>query len=179
MTDPFAAPVAVAATHPSADSFRGRLVIIQAKSIEFNVPKQAGVVGGPTGNKITADVTVVDGKGPVQIFNRKVPQNVWLDGPKFVGVWFNQERIAEKGGLFNPQTGKMVETPILCRLETYKPGQPAGQGNAWGLVDPTEEDKAIATAFLAQQMVAGASAPVAAPQTAVAENPFGKSEAPF
>lgn len=176
--DPFSSPAAVTSTFPSADSFRGRLVIIEATSIERNVPK-SDQKGAQIGNKITATVTVVDGAGPVQLYAYRVPQNQWLEGPVFHGVWFNQDRIALKGGLVTGPNADLVTTPVLCRLETFKPGKPAGQGNPWGLVDPTEEDKALARKVLAGLTVDAAATPAPAP-AADESNPFATNGgAPF
>lgn len=168
MTDPFATPVAVASTHPSADSFRGRLVLIEPTGIEFDVLKNSKQPNGAKGNKITATVTVVDGSGPVQIYREKVPTGAFLDGPVFHGVWFNQDRLALLGGLINPQTKTLVPL-VLGRLETFKPGQPQGLGNPWGLLEPTEEDKQTARNFLAGQTMAKVAGPAAA-----SDNPFNK-----
>lgn len=166
MTDPFAAPAAVASNYASADSFRGRLVLIKPTQIEHDVPKSANAPNGPKGNKVTANVTVVDGSGPVEIYADRTPTGKFLDGPEHIGVWFNQDRLAMKGGLVDPSTGNLLPL-VLGRLETYKPGQRAGQGNPWGLVPPTEEDKQTARDFLANKTVAAASAPAATPG-----NPF-------
>lgn len=172
MTDPFATPQPIASAFASADSFRGRLVLIQPTSIERNVPKQAGVPNGPSGDKITATVTVVDGKGPVQIFAQRVATGKFLNETVHRGVWFNQDRITK--GL-QDVSGNLVPM-VLATFETFKPGQMAGQGNPWGLVDPTEADKQTAREFLAAQMVGGAAAPT---QAAPAAAPAGDDEAPF
>lgn len=181
MTDPFAAPAPVASEHASADSFRGRLVLIEPTGIEYNVPKSGKNPDGPRGNKVTANVTVVDGQGPVQVFAERIPQNKWLDGPTFIGVWFNQDRLALKGGLVDAtQNPVQMLKMVLGRLETYKEGRPAGQGNPWGLLPPTEADKQLARDFLANRLVAGASVPAVSNDSDDEPNPFDKGDkAPF
>lgn len=188
MTDPFAAPAQVASAHASADSFRGRLVLIKPTRIEYNVPKSQSTPN-ILGNKVTADVTVVDGLGPVQVFQQRVATGKFIAGPIYRGVWFNQDRLAKMGGLVDPTEDPVQMTGmVLGRLETYKPGQMAGQGNPWGFLPPTEDDKAIARAFLAASndrqntAIVEAAASVAAAPVAD-ENPFGASgytkEPPF
>jgi hypothetical protein len=181
MTDPFSAPAAVASAHASADSFRGRLVLITPTAIEYNVPKQATNPTGEKGNKVIADVTVVDGLGPVQVFTQRVASGQWLEGPDFKGVWFSQDRLAMKGGLVDvTKSPVQIVGMVLGRLETYKPGKMSGQGNGWGLLDPTEDDKQIAREFLTARALGQATATVAAasPAPAGETNPFG-DKAPF
>lgn len=175
-TDPFAAPAPVASAFASADSFRGRLVLIKPTKLEYDIPKSAANPTGPCGNRITANVTVVDGSGPVQVFSNRVPTGVMLDGPEHIGVWFNQDRLATSGGLIDPSqpnlaTGRpgQLLPLVLGRLETYKPGQPAGQGNPWGLLPPSEEDKQTARNFLAGQTMAKVAGPAGPAATG---NPF-------
>jgi hypothetical protein len=154
--DPFQTPTPRASAFPSAASFRGRLVLIRPTKIEHNIPKQAGVPNGPTGDRVTANVTVVDGQGPVQVFGKdRQPTGKWLDGPEHRGVWFNQDQLAS--GLQDVR-GNLLEL-VLARIETLQPGTAAGQGNPWVFQDPSEEDKDMARKFLANQMVGGASAP--------------------
>lgn len=174
MTDPFATPAPIASAFASADSFRGRLVLIQPTQIEHDVPKQANAPTGPKGDRITATVTVVDGKGPVQVFAQRVATGKYLDGDVHRGVWFNQQRIVD--GLKDPATGALLPM-VLATFDTYKPGQMAGQGNPWGLIDPTEADKQTAREYLARQMVGGAAAPTA--QAAPAPAPAADNKAPF
>ncbi len=176
MSDPFSAPAPVASAHASADSFRGRLVLITPTKIEYDVPKSQANPS-VTGNKVTANVLVVDGQGPVQVFAQRVATGKWLEGPEHIGVWFNQDRLAMLGGLVDPSKNPVaLMGPVLGRLETFKPGQMAGQGNPWGLTPPTEADMQTAREFLANRTVGAAAAPA---QVAEDENPFGKSDAPF
>ena len=174
MTDPFAAPAPIASEFASADSFRGRLVLIVPTGIELDVPNQQD----PTKkqDRLTCTVTTVDGQGPVQIFSQKVPQNKWLDGPEHKGVWFSQDRIVK--GVIGDTRTIAPGTMVLARLETYKPGKVQGIGNPWGLLPPTDADKQTARDFLANRTVAAASAPAPAAD----DNPFapkGDGNAPF
>ena len=167
MTDPFADPTPRVSEFASADSFRGRLILIEPTKVERNVPKQANVLNGPTGDRVTATVTVVDGQGPVQVFAQRAGTGVWLDGPEHLGVWFNQDQIA--AGLQTLKKDALLKM-VLCRIDTLKPGTPAGQGNPWIMNAASEEDKQMARDFLAGRKIAQASTP--------APNPFG-GEAPF
>lgn len=170
MTDPFAGPAPVASAFASADSFRGRLVLIKPTQLEHDVPKSSKQPNGAKGNRVTANVTVVDGSGPVQVYAEKTPTGVFLDGPEHIGVWFSQDRLALKGGLIDPATGQLLPL-VLGRLETYRPGQPAGQGNPWGLLPPTEEDKQTARNFLAGQTMAKVTGPAG---PTADDNPFAR-----
>lgn len=165
--DPFAAPAPIASEFASADSFRGRLVLIQPTKLELDVPNMQDA--SKSADRITATVTTVDGLGPVQIFSQKAPTGKFLEGPEHKGVWFSQERIVKAilPDRVLPPSGRMV----LARLETYKPGRGAGIGNPWGLVDPTEADKQTARDFLANRTITQAVAP--------AQAPAGDDEDPF
>lgn len=168
--DPFSAPAPIASEFASADSFRGRLVLITPTRLEWDVPN----VSDPSkvADRLTADVMTVDGQGKVQIFSYKAPTGKFLEGPEHKGVWFSQERIVKA------VCPDRVITPgrrVLARIETYKPGKPAGIGNPWGLINPTEDDMQTAREFLANYTVAQAAAPAA---EAKDENPFGGG-APF
>jgi hypothetical protein len=159
--DPFADPTPIASEFASADSFRGRLVLIQPTKIELDVPNMQDPT--KTADRVTATVTTVDGKGPVQIFSNKAPTGKFLDGPTHEGVWFGQDRIVKAVCPERRVTGAMV----LARLETFKPGKGAGIGNPWGLVTATEAEKQMARDFLANRTIAQAAAPDGD------ENPFG------
>jgi hypothetical protein len=84
----------------------------------------------------------------------------FLDGPDFTGVYISQSRVVQQ------LTPSIPAGMVLARVGLYKEGQPQGQGNPWGLVDPTDEDRQTARNFLANRTVAASSAPAAAPQTA-------------
>lgn len=163
VTDPFGAPAVIPSTYPSVQSFHGRLVLISPKKIEQVRNKQEP---SKIDDRITADVTVVDGLGPVPLWKDRVQTGAFLDGPDFTGVYFGQTRVVKQ------LASSIPSGMVLARIGLYKEGQPQGQGNPWGLVDPTEEDKQIARNFLANRTVSGLSAPapapVAQPQTAYA-----------
>lgn len=166
--DPFEDPTPRVSAFASADSFRGRLVMIEPTRIEHDIPKQASNPSGPKGDRITANVTVMDGKGAVQIFNQKVPTGRFLDGPLHRGVWFNQDQITQ--GLQTPDGA--LRKRVLAKLDTLKPGTPAGQGNPWVMNPATPEEKAQAAKLLAEGIVGAAAA--AAPV-----NPFETKQPPF
>jgi hypothetical protein len=172
MTDPFAAPAPIASEFASADSFRGRLVLIEPTGLELDVPNQTDP--SKKADRLTATVTTVDGQGPVQIFSQKQPTGKFLDGPAHKGVWFSQDRIVK--GVIGDSRSLVGKGMVLARLETYKPGKGAGIGNPWGLVDPTDADKQLARDFLANRTVAAASAPATVAED---DNPFNKGDAPF
>lgn len=167
MTDPFAEPLDIASEFPTASSFRGRLVLIQPTKVEWDLPKRDKP--NETENKVTATVTVVDGLGDVQLCPSQIPSGVFIEGPVYTGVWFSQKRVVE--GLVNVRTRQPLPL-VLGRLETFKPGKPAKEGNPWGIIKPTEADKQMARDFLANQMKEQAAA-------AVAKAVAGDDDAPF
>lgn len=177
--DPFQTPTPRTSAFPSVASFRGRLVLIRPTKLEHDVPRQASVPNGPKGDRVTANVSVVDGSGPVELFPNGNPSGKFLDGTEFRGVWFGQDQLA--AGLQDVR-GNLMEM-VLARVDTLKPGTRAGQGNPWVFQDPTEEDKDTARKFLAAQMVGGAAAPTQpAPQTpppaaAPTQSPFAGAPA--
>jgi hypothetical protein len=165
VTDPFSDPAPIASTFASADSFRGRLILIEPAKLELDIPNQ--LTPGTTQDRMTATVTTVDGQGPVQVYAHKVATGTWLDGPRHEGVWFSQDRIV-RGVL-----PRRILTPgvrVLGRLETYKPGRPAGPGNPWGIVAATAAEKEQAVKFLNELAIHGAQAP------AKDENPFASND---
>lgn len=171
--DPFADPTPRPSNFASADSIRGRLVIIEPTKVERDIPKQATQPNGPKGDRVTATVTVVDGLGPIQTFANKVPTGKYLDGDVHRGVWFNQDQLS--AGL-QTLDGKSLLPMVLTRIDTLKPGTMQGQGNPWVMNPASDEDKQIARNYLANRTVNGASAPTAAPAQAaavpVSGNPF-------
>ena len=160
--DPFEDPTPRVSKFASADSFRGRLILIEPTKLELNVPKSKQA-NSAIGDRITATVTVVDGKGPVQTYDNRVPTGVFLEGNLHRGVWFNQEQITD--GLKTPD-GKALRKMVLARIDTLKPGTSAGIGNPWVMNPATDADKQTARDYLANRTVEEASAP--------AENPFAK-----
>jgi hypothetical protein len=170
--DPFADPTPRTSDFASADSFRGRLILIEPVKVERDVPKTAGNPNGPKGDRVTATVTVVDGQGPVQTFHKFQATGKWLSGDVHHGVWFGQDQLA--AGL-QTEDGKSLLPMVLCRIDTLKPGTQAGQGNPWVMNAVGEEEKQIARNYLANRMVNGASAPTVAaqPAPAPAPQPYG------
>lgn len=157
MTDPFAAPAPIPSSFPTVASFRGRLVLIKALRQE-TVPNSLGGPGAVQ-ERVTADVTVVDGLGPVPVMKQNVPTGQTLEGPEFKNTWLT-------GQVVTQQLADAVRTgvPVLGRIDTQKPGGTPMKGNPWGIISPTEEDKNTARQFLAARMVGSAAAPAAVPQ---------------
>lgn len=150
-TDPFADPIDIPSTHPSAASFRGRHILIEPTRLELDLPKKNGKLE----DRITATVTVLDGKGDVELCPQQVPSGIKVPGPVYPGVWFSQERIVK--GIF-PNRAFVPGKRVLARLETYKPG-PAKEGNPWGMEPLTAEQKSAAIQILNEITIGGASAP--------------------
>lgn len=156
--DPFEDPTPRVSAFASADSFRGRLIMVEPTKVERDIPKQANVPNGPKGDRVTANVTVLDGLGPVQVFAQRTPTGKMLDGPVHRGVWFNQDQLA--AGLQTPEG--QLRKRVLCRIDTLKPGTPAGQGNPWVINATTPEEKKQAAEALANLII----------NPAEEENPF-------
>lgn len=154
-TDPFADPTPRVSAFASADSFRGRLIIIEPTKLEHDVPKQSNVPNGPKGDRVTATVTLVDGQGPVQTYTNRVATGKFLEGDVHRGVWFNQDQLSAGLQTLDGELLKMV----LCRIDTLKPGTSAGQGNPWVMHKTTDAEKQIARDYLAGRRIAQASAP--------------------
>lgn len=158
MQDPFADPIVPPSTHPTVGSFRGRLIMITPKKTEtvldnLNPGKQV--------ERLTCDVTVLDGLGPVPQVKGNPPQPTgqYLDGPDFTGVWIQSERIVAQLSAY-VGTGK----PVLGVIDTRNPGTNPMKGNPWGIVAATPEQKQQAIQFLASRTVGAAAAPAPAPQ---------------
>lgn len=151
--DPFEDPTPRVSKFASADSFRDRLVMIEPTQIERDVPKQASDPNGAKGDKITANVTVMDGKGSVQGFKEGIPTGITLDGPLYRGVWFNQDQITD--GLQTPD--RVLRKRVLCRLNTLKGEGRAGRGNPWIVIQATPEEKSQAAKLLADGIVGNAA----------------------
>lgn len=149
--DPFEDPTPRQASHPSAYSFRNRLIMVEPVGVERNVPKVATQPNGPKSDKVIANVTVLDGQGPIDIYSGHSPGGRKLDGPVFRKVWFNQDQIAE--ALQTPD-GKSLRNRVLMRIDTLQPGvSPAGAGNPWVVTAATPEEKKQAAAALASLIV--------------------------
>lgn len=158
MTDPFAAPAAIPTEYPTVASFRGRLVLIKPVKIE-TVPNSQGAPGQMQ-DRVTADVTVVDGLGPVPGFTRGQPNGQSFPGPEFRGTYISQEVIVKQLADVTPPRGN---GQVLARIDTRTPGTAPGKGNPWGLIDPTDQDRDIARAFLANRTVSAAISPAPVP----------------
>ena len=149
--DPFANPATIPNTFPTQASFRGRLIMITPRKVEtvanHNEP-------GKFQERVTADVSVVDGLGPVPQMKQNAHTGQFLQGPEFPGVWFNGTRVIEQ---LRPFIG--TGQAVLGVFETYKPGQQPIKGNPWGIVTATEEQKNTARNYLATRTVGAAAAP--------------------
>lgn len=171
MTDPFAAPGVIPSAFPSVQSLQGRLVLLKPKS-QRTVPNNLGGQGAMQ-EQMTVDVTVVDGGGPVPVWKNRQQTGQFLEGPDFPGMWISSEVIVKQlGDALN--TGGMV----LARVNVPNPAAPAGKGNAWGLVDPTEQDKQIARNFLANRTVNATSGPAPAQPQAQQYTPQAQAAPP-
>lgn len=154
----------IASDFASAQSFRGRVVLIEVTAYETNIPNPMNP--GTFQDRATARVTTLDGVGPVQIYSQKAPTGKFLDGPVHEGVWFGQDRIRK---VIAPAGAGSVGNSVLAVVDTYKPGQMPGKGNPWGLVDPTPDQIKKATEIYAAMKVGGAASPSSQP---VADDPF-------
>lgn len=156
-TDPFADPIIPPSTHPTIGSFRGRLVMITPRKSEM---VNDNLNPGKVVERITADISVVDGVGPVPLVKGNPPQPTGqvLEGPDFTGMWIQSERIVQQISSF-VGTGR----PVLGIIDTRNPGTNPGKGNPWGIIAATPEQKAHAVQFLASRTVGAAAAPQAAP----------------
>ncbi|HEX5705628.1 MAG TPA: hypothetical protein VFX97_20670 [Pyrinomonadaceae bacterium] len=164
MTDPFAGPAILPSTFPTVASFRGRLVLIKPLKQE-TVPNNLGAPGS-TQERVTADITVVDGLGPVPQMkgNPPTPTGQMFDGPEYRGVYVQSEVIVKQLA-----DALAARTSVLAWIDTRNPGTQPMKGNPWGLIDATQNPDAVNTArqFLATQMVGAASAPAAQNQAPV------------
>jgi hypothetical protein len=157
-TDPFADPAATS-VRPSIGSLRGRLVMITPRKIETVA---SNMNPGQTEDRMTADVSVVDGLGPVPQMKNNVPTGAFLDGPDFTGVWISSTRVVDQCRPF-VGTGK----PVLGVIETWKPGQQPIKGNPWGIVTATPEQRAQAVNFLNSRAIGATAQPAPQPQAAL------------
>lgn len=147
--DPFEDPTPHSSKNPNAYAFRGRLIMVEPLKIERDVPKMADEPNGAKGDKVTANVTVLDGKGPIELHPHGDPSGEMLDGPVFRKVWFSQDQITE--ALQTP-TGELRKR-VLMRLDTLKPGTKARKGNPWVISAATPEEKKAAATALANLIV--------------------------
>lgn len=176
--DPFVDPIIPPSTHPTVGSFRGRLIMITPRKTE-TVPDNLNP--GKMVERITADITVVDGQGAVPVVKGNPPQPTgqFLEGPDFTGVWLQSERIVQQLSAY-VGTGRSV----LGVIDTRNPGTSPMKGNPWGVTAATPEQKQAAVHFLNSRTVGAAAAPAPqptpvqqqyaapAPQPATGPNPF-------
>lgn len=162
-TDPFAGPADVASEFASVASFRGRLVIIEPTDYEYDVPNQDD--SSKKADRVTATVTVVDGKGDVSVWSHHVDTGKKIPGPAYHGVWISQDRLVKQLRANPNERGRCLKM-VLGRIDTYKPGTMPKKGNPWGIIAPSEADKRIARDFLANRTINQASTP------AEDDNPF-------
>lgn len=159
--DPWAAPAVIPSTFPSAQGLHGRLVLLTPRKVE---PVPDPNIPGKMRDRMTVDVLVVDGAGPIPVFKNRQHTGQFLEGNDFPATYMSQDRIVKQLMEALSSGGK-----VLARIGLYKEGQPQGQGNPWGLVDPTEQDAQIARQFLATRTVSASVPP--APQPAPVQAP--------
>ncbi len=171
--DPFENPTPRQAKFASAASFRGRLVMIEPTLVERDIPKKATAPNGAKGDRVTANVTTMDGLGPVPIVSNNVPTGQMLEGPLYRKVWFSQDQIADGLQSLDKQS---LKKRVLARIDTLKPGQTPGEGNPWILADATPAEREQAIKLYAEMMLSGsqASATEAAIASTNPSNPWAK-----
>lgn len=152
--NPFADPIQPPSVYPSQASLRGRLVLITPRKIETT---PSNLNPGQMQERITADVTVVDGLGPVPDIKNNKHSGQWLEGPDFTGVWLSGQRVVDQ---LRSQIG--TGQSVLGVIETYQPGQVPMKGNPWGILTATPEQKAQASQFLATRTIASTPDPAPA-----------------
>jgi hypothetical protein len=148
MTDPWSAPAVIPSTFPSVQGLHGRLVLLTPRKVE-TVPDTNNP--GQFRDRMMVDILVVDGAGPIPVFKQRQHTGQFLEGTDFPGTYMSQGRIINQLREALASGGK-----VLGRVGLYKEGQPQGQGNPWGLVDPTEQDAQLARQFLATRTVSAA-----------------------
>lgn len=141
MTDPFTAPGTDEAfesapdvsAYPKPNDLRGHLLLIRPTKFEGDLLSQFSKPGKPQyQDRITADVIVLD--GPLENFEET----------EFFDMYFSQVRLVSQLKPFVKRQGL-----CLARLDTFRPGQKAEQGNPWGLVTEfTDEDAQLAREHL-------------------------------
>lgn len=157
MQDPFQDPFTPPSTHPTIASFRGRLIMVTPKKSD-TVPDNLNP--GKMVERITADVTVVDGLGPVPLMKGNPPQPTgqYLDGPDFVGVWIQSSYLVSQLQLSG------IGRTVLGIIDTKTPGTNPGKGNPYGITAASPQQKQQAMQFLASRTVGAAAAPAPVPQ---------------
>lgn len=151
-TDPFMDPATPPSAFPTLASLRGRLVLVKPTKQE-TVPNNLGQPGS-TQQRVTADVTVVDGRGPVPVVKQGSPTGQTLEGPEFRGMWI-------QGEFITTQLAEALRSGgmVLGTVNTPKTNMPPGKGNAWGLTRATDADKQTARDFLAGRTIGATQEP--------------------
>lgn len=171
--DPFEDPTPRVSKFANAYSFRGRLIMVEPTNVEHNVPKNASEPNGAKGDKVTANVTLMDGLGNVFACPEGETSDIEIQGPMYRGVWFNQDQIADS--LLTPE--RTLRKRVLMRINTLNGSGRAKRGNPWIVIPATAEEKAAAAEILNQMTASQFEAPAPA---APAGNPFQKgTDVPF
>jgi hypothetical protein len=168
--DPFDAPAEIPSEYPKLVDMWERLLMVQPTKYEQGIASsfrnQDGTV--QLQNRMTANVYVIDG-GPVGTFTVS----------SFSAMYISNGRLVDQ--LMKAYKGQSM---VLGRLDTKdgkaKTGTPkkAGAGNPWGFQDPTEEDKALARAYIAAGYRQPGEGPDGFAPTAPAGMPAGAPPAP-
>lgn len=119
-------------SYPKVDELRGHLLLVRPTKLEEGILSSFSKPGKPQyQDRITTDVVVLD--GPLDNF----------DETEFTDMYISQSRLVA-------QLKKAVKTRgmILGRLDTFRPGEKAEQGNPWGLAPYTESDAIQARQYL-------------------------------
>lgn len=134
--DQFDAPAVIPSEYPKLVDMRTRLLLLAPTKYEQGIASafrnQDGTV--QLQNRMTVNVYVVDG-GPVGEFETS----------SFSAMYISNGRLVDQ--LMKAYKGQSM---VLGRLDTKEGGNSkAGNGNPWGLADPTEQDKQLARAYIA------------------------------
>lgn len=165
-TDPWdTPPPPVAANGPSMKQLRDRLLFIEPKKFEANLPASfKGAAPGQTQDRVTADITFLDGE-PIAVVLDKDDDVVGELDPPLTRGKTQVDRFISQRGLVT-QTKNSIGRAVLGRLRYVK----LDNGNkAFELEEPSDADKDVARRFLAwrnsQQVNQAAAAvqPAAAP----------------
>jgi hypothetical protein len=134
--DQFDGPAAIPSEYPKLVDLRTRLLLLAPTKYEQGIASAFRNNDGTVQlqNRMTANVYVVDG-GPVGAFETS----------SFSAMYISNGRLVDQ--LMKAYKGQSM---VLGRLDTKDGnGSKAGAGNPWGLADPTEQDKALARAYIA------------------------------
>jgi hypothetical protein len=151
--DPFDAPAPQRPRGPRLQEMYGRLLLVIPHRLEENIPNRLDNKGG-TQDRMTADVIVLDG-GPISYGGKpeKLPP---VPHDKVGAIPFRQDKMFISAvGLISQCREALAKKVtqgrpgmVLGRLMT---GQATGDQNApYLLTPPTDADKAIGRAYLAQ-----------------------------